>query len=149
MIWTLLESRKDGYPPLPQIQLSPSVLLLLLAEWISAPIHENRAPSPEATANISAFRRNYDCLIWEQHGKNQSYSPPKLEQGCLQHQPVLHPLVPAGNVAMLVSASPGNAQPWHSEHSVLVGKEKTFVITEQNKALLSGTFWTRPIPQSL
>lgn len=97
----------------------------------------------------AAFRRNYDCLIWEQHGKNQSYSPPRLEQGCLQHQPVLHPLVPAGNVAMPVSASPGNPQPWHAEHSVLVDKEKTSVITEQNKALLSGTFWTRPIPQPL
>lgn len=88
----------------------------------------------------AAFRRNYDCLIWEQHGKNQSYSPPRLEQGCLQHQPVLHPLAPAGNLAMLVSASPGNAQPWHVEHSVLVDKEKASVISEQNKALLSGTF---------
>lgn len=97
----------------------------------------------------AALGRNYDCLIWEQHGKNRSYSPPRLEQGCLQHQPVLHPLIPAGNVAVPMSALPGIPQPWHVEHSVLVYEEKATVIIKQNKALLSGTFWTRPIPQSL
>lgn len=47
--------------------------------------------------------RNYDYLIWEQHGKSQSYSPPRLERGCPWHQPVLHPLAPVGDVALQVS----------------------------------------------
>lgn len=88
-------------------------------------------------------------LIWEQHGKSWSYSPPRLEWGCPWHQPVLRPLAPAGDVATPVLVSPAIPQPWHLEHSGLVYEEKISITTKQNKALLSGTFWTCPIPQSL
>lgn len=78
-----------------------------------------------------------------------SYSPPRLEQGCPWHQPVLHPPAPAGDVAAPVSASPAISQPWHLEHLGSVCEEETSVKTNQNKAFLSGTFWICPIPQSL
>lgn len=61
--------------------------------------------------------------------------------------PALHPLAPVGNVATGMLASPATCQPWHLEHLGLVLEEKGSVAAKQNKALLSGTFWTCPIPQ--